>query len=219
MKKRFLKKGIFLSFFFMFVVVGCHRPQAKSEAVCADTTAMVESDDSLEVLPIRVLIRSMLRWSDSADLPLEPVVVKDGFVTGIDWKAVPHQKEMLKQTGFFHDEFVVRYDSLLRVVDAHLTAKTAPKCREGELLPYSIGAGASPWLLLQDTPSYADEDPYNHVEVALTHLKSDVACGYWYWDGLAENDPFGKKQFRCRFQVKLSDGRWEITYLEGFKVE
>ena len=57
---------------------------------------------------IQTLIRQMLKWAISnRTFKLLPTLSKDSFCVGFDPKRLKHNIALLKNTGFFEDEFML----------------------------------------------------------------------------------------------------------------
>ena len=64
---------------------------------------------------------------------------------------------------------------------------------------------------------YQDYLDWEMVEVEIVNLSSDKGELNWYWGNIGEDyDPSWKK-FTYQFRVAKEDGKWKISYLEGFE--
>jgi hypothetical protein len=167
---------------------------------------------------IQILIRHVLSWGESKpsfDLIPELTDSKDSLCIGFNLFKVKTNLDILKATGYFSAEFIDNYNQILLTLDKEMKAKQFKPWSTGELPPFNFANDVDPWTDCQDVP-YDEPDAYGLVEVYVVNLNKEEGELYWKWGKLgADVDPSWKK-FTYKFKVKKEDGRWKVSYLEGF---
>lgn len=163
---------------------------------------------------IQSLIRNMLSWSEtSKSFDLVPVLVdeKDSLCIGFDLRKLEGNILQLKKTGFFCSEFIANYDQIILALDKKMKDKKFTKWSTGELPPFNFANDVDPWCDCQDDPG-----SWNSVDVHVINLDKNNGELYWKWGNLGADVSQDWKDFRYKFKVKKEDGKWKISYLEGF---
>ena len=188
---------------------------AETSTVKIDTTktskSSVISNDKQE---IQELIRKVLKWNDTkGSFDLLPLLTdsKDSIYVGFDLGKLTVNLEKLKATNFFSSGFIENYNQIILTLDKGLRNNKYDKWSTGELPTFSFANDVDPWCLCQDNLSW------DLVEVQIISLNSEKGELYWKW-GKAELDKSSPdwKEFRYKFSVEKENGRWKISYLQGF---
>jgi len=177
-----------------------------------------KSDSSNDEKEIQLLVRNVLSWGESKkSIDLIPVLTdsKDSLCIGFDLEKVKANLEILRSTGYFSAEFIDNYNQILLTLDKEMKNKQFTPWSTGELPPFNFANDVDPWSDCQDVP-YDTPDAYSLVEVHVVNLNKEDGELYWKWGRLKkDNDPSWKK-FTYKFKVKKENGKWKVSYLEGF---
>lgn len=177
---------------------------------------VLKGETEVERLKIERLVREMLKWSEGKNsITVFKGVEKDSVYIGLDMDEHALNLNKLEEGGFFADEFIADYDSIIRLIDRNLrNGKYAP-WYIGEFPPFEFSADANIWCNCQDFP-YDSPHPYDHVEVVLQSLDAEKASGYWKWGGLNNSYSAGWRNFKYGFGVVKEAGAWKISRLQNF---
>jgi len=158
----------------------------------------------------------MLNWAESKNkFDLVPVLTdnKDSLCIGFDLKELDTNLTELKTRNFFSAEFIDNYKQIILTLDKKMKDKAFAPWSTNELPPYSFANDSDPWCDCQDEPS---DNPWNKVEVKISSLDNEKGEAYWTWGKLGADVDRSWKGFTYKFKVQKEDGRWKISYLEGF---
>ncbi|HEY2580465.1 MAG TPA: hypothetical protein VGI43_01585 [Mucilaginibacter sp.] len=211
---KYLKLGISIIAICLF---SCNRTDKHQKSTRADTTKKIKSpvisssqNDNEE---IQNLIRNMLAWSDSKNrVLLVPVITngKDSIYTSFDLNELKANLEKLKATNFFSAEFIENYKQIILTLDQEMKDKKFSPWSTGELPPFNFANDVNPWCDCQDNSSWSA------IKVCVVNLNNESGELYWKWGDLDANASADWKDFRYKFKVKKEDGKWKISYMEGF---
>lgn len=166
---------------------------------------------------IQDLIRKVLNWKDSdTTFRMHPYLAdnKDSLI-GFDTKIISKNIAILKSTGLFANAFIDNYKNLVSTLDKKIRSGEYGECYANELPPYKFANDVDPWTLCQDIP-YDNPNPSDFVEVIVLKLDNNNGELNWKWGRLNSNVSTDWKNFTYRFKVTREDGKWKISYLQGF---
>jgi hypothetical protein len=167
---------------------------------------------------IKNLIRNILGWCESKSaIRLVPVLTdsKDSVCTGFDLIALKTNLENLKTTNFFSTDFIDNYYQIILTLDKKMKNKEFSEWSTGELPPFNFANDVDPWCDCQDVP-YDTPDARSLVEVHVVNLNKEDGELYWKWGKLGTDVSKDWKDFSYKFKVKKEDGKWKVSYLQGF---
>jgi len=176
------------------------------------------SNDGKDKEEIQVLIRHVLTWGESQQsFDLIPTLTdsKDSLCIGFDLEKVKANLEILKATGYFSTQFIDNYNHILLTLDKEIKAKQFTAWSTGELPPFNFANDVDPWSDCQDVP-YDEPNAYGLVEVHVVNLNKKEGELYWTWGKLGADVDSSWKKFTYKFKVEKEDGKWKVSYLEGF---
>lgn len=157
---------------------------------------------------IKDLIRSVLKWQDENNitfLGFEPTSNNsDSIYTGMNLKELEKGIKTLSETGFFGNEFLENYKEIILMLDKKLR-RNEIKWYIDEMAPFG---GLNPWCKCQDVPY---DNPWDKIKFKFIDLSKDSAKLTWTWGDLDWS-----KSFSYLVKVRKVNGKWKITYLEGF---
>jgi hypothetical protein len=165
-------------------------------------------------IEIRTLVRKVLNWSETKNNgDLLPLITddKDSLFIGFDLDQLKNNLIKLKSTGFFSTEFINNYNSIILKLDEKMRKKEIDTWSTGEIPPFAFASNSNPWCNCQDTPG-----SWDIVEVYPIRLNADEGELYWNWGNLGKDFSPDWNEFKYKFKVKKEDGKWKISYLEGF---
>ena len=212
-----------LSLIFALILFGCDsdtrsKSQKKVDSTIKPNTSVktqpdtVKSpDNSKDKEDIQALIRQMLKWADTKDVvDLLPVLSKDSICVGFDFDKEKQTLEKLKSTGFFADEFIDNYDQIIRTLDKKIKNNEFGKWNVYELPTFNFDNDVDPWCSCQDNLSW------DKVEVEIIKLDNNKGELKWNWGKTDPGTDQSWKDFSYKFSVVKVDGKWKISYLQGF---
>jgi hypothetical protein len=160
---------------------------------------------------IQTLIRQMLKWANSKSaIDLLPILSKDSICVGFDFDEQNLNLEKLRKTGFFADEFIDNYKSIIQTLDKKIKNKEFEKWNIYELPTFNFANDVNPWCSCQDNLSW------DHIEVEPIKLSNDKGELKWNWGKLDSSVDSSWKDFSYTFRVVKVDNKWKISYLQGF---
>jgi len=217
---KYLKFGVFIAVICLFSCNGnawCQTSAAKVNTVKETKLSEVSSREN-DRLQIQNLIKEMLDWSESKkSIDLVPVLTdsKDSICTGFDLKKLKTNLGILKGTNFFSTQFIDNYEQIILTLSKKMSNKEFGEWSTGELPPFNFANDVDPWCDCQDVP-YDTPKPWGLVEVKVINLNSEDGELYWKWGKLSAEVSPDWKDFSYKFKVKRENGKWKISYLEGF---
>jgi len=210
-----------------FCLLGC-KENSGSKATETQVKASVKlsapatPDTTKDKQEIQKLIRNLLVWAeDHKGVPdLLPFVInrQDSTVTGFDLGKLKGVDDSLKTTGFFSKEFINNYNQIIQVLDRKMKDKEIAPFSTGEIPPFGFDTDADPWCNCQEVP-YDSPNAYSLVDVHIVELNSESGKLYWTWGSLPKDVSAGWKTITYKFNVKKEDGKWKISYLQGFDIK
>jgi hypothetical protein len=219
-RMRYLRLGTIA---FVLLLPGCsENNKAKMSSSKADTIKTAVHDkvtgSKKDKEEIQGLIRYMLSWGESKDvIQLVPVLTdrKDSMCTGFDLNALNANLKKLKATNFFSTEFIENYNNIILTLDKKMKNKEFSEWPTGELPPFNFANDVDLWCDCQDVP-YDTPDAYSLVDVHVVSLNNNEGELYWKWGKLGNSVSQDWKDFSYKFKVKKENGKWKVSYLEGF---
>jgi hypothetical protein len=178
------------------------------------STAIDNSKDKRE---IQLLIRLVLNWANSKEVPISllPIVADNKGRIHFDLNKHERSLQRIKKTSFFSANFINNYNQIILTLNKGLKHGRYGKYLVGELPAFSFVNGADPWCMCQDVP-YDKPNPWNFIEIEVLNLGDIKGELNWKWGRLAPDvDPDWKK-FRYKFKVVKENSHWKIAYLQGF---
>jgi hypothetical protein len=183
-----------------FVIYGCNSQNFRTDKSEKQAEISQNRDE------IQKLIREVLIWSASKEtIDLLPVIEdsKNNVYSGFDMDKLKDNLNKLKQTGFFAIEFIENYNQIIRTIDKKLRNKEVEAWLVGDLPTFNFVNDINPWCQCQ---GFSQED-FGSVEIIKIDSKSGELK--WKWKaGSSWND--------FKFRVMKEDGKWKISYMEGF---
>lgn len=207
----------------MFIIVSAFLAYGdgdRHKSLSADATAKSArpvkrpKDDKTE---IQDLVRKMLDWAETKkSMELVPALTdsKDSLCIGFDRKKLDANLKELKSTNFFTAGFIENYKQIILTLDKKVKNKEF-KWSTDELPPFNFANDEDPWCNCQDEP-YDKPSPWNLVEVTIVSQDKESGELYWNWGKLKSGTSDDWKDFTYKFKVQKQDGKWKISYLEGF---
>jgi len=209
----------------VFNLFACNSADKKASKTAVNTvktnpsvTNPLKPDSGVDEEKIQLLIRNILTWSKSKKcIKLIPVITdnKDSLCIGFDLEKVKANLDTLRSTGYFSTEFIDNYDQILVTLDKEMKNKQFAPWSTNELPPFNFANDVDPWCDCQDVP-YDTPDGYSLIEVHAVKLNKQEGELYWTWGKLGPDADPSWKKFKYKFKVKKEDGKWKISYLEGF---
>lgn len=176
------------------------------------------SYDKKDQEQIQDLVRHMLNWGESKNsIDLIPLITDntDSLCIGFNLEKVKDNLKILRSTGYFSAQFIDNYNQILLTLDKEMKNNQFGKWSTGELPPFNFANDIDPWSDCQDVP-YDTPNAYNLVEVHVVNLNKEEGELYWKWGKLGVNTDSSWEKFTYKFKVKKEDGKWKVSYLEGF---
>ncbi|MBB3056806.1 hypothetical protein [Mucilaginibacter gotjawali] len=160
---------------------------------------------------IQALTRQMLKWAGTKGaIELLPALSKDSICVGFDFDKEKLNLEKLRKTEFFADEFIDNYDHIIHTLDKKIKNNEFGKWNVYELPTFNFANDASPWCSCQDNLSW------DKVAVEIVKIDDDKGELKWNWGKLDPGTDQSWKDFSYPFRVVKVDGKWKISYLQGF---
>ena len=227
-----------------FIFVGCNqnRQTVAIEEEQIDITTNEESEEiKTDEEEIQSLIRKVLKWAAYQNeidfLPMQAAKIvtisheesiygedtiynEDSIYIGFDMKEHKSNLEKLKKTDFFATEFIENYNRIILTLDKKMRNKEFSDWEFGSVFsPFEFAHNRSPWCLCQeilgcDIPSLWD------VDIEIIHLNNENGKLKYKWGKDINSDPgWAWEDFRYKFRVIKENGKWKISYMEGFDFE
>jgi len=219
-----------LRFVFAALIVcllGCNE-NSKSKVTKTQVNANLKvkapatSDSTKDKQKIQKLIRNLLVWAENhKEVPdLLPFVVnrRDSTVTGFDLSKLNGINDSLKTTGFFSKEFINNYNQIIHILYRKMNDKEIKPFSTGEIPPFGFDTDADPWCDCQDVP-YDTPNAYSLVDVHIIELNSQSGKMYWTWGSLPKDVSPDWRTVAYKFNMIKEDGKWKISYLQGFDIK
>jgi hypothetical protein len=188
----------------------------QSNQSATTTENQVEKSPSTENVndknEIQQLIREVLEWSDTQkSIDLLPAITDiDSVYIGFNLEIHNQNLEELKMTEFFANEFIENYDQIILTLDQKIRGNEFDEWKVGYLPTFSFANDHSPWCNCQDNLDW------EKVEVKANTLTSTQGDLIWYWGNLSSDIHSSWREFEYNFRVVRDNGKWKISYLEGF---
>ena len=182
-----------------------------------NNTEAIRTENKKDKDEIQKLIRQVLCWSDTLhNIDFLPVIPDNRNNKYVGFDMIKHNEnlEIFKQTNFFSSEFIENYNKIILTLDKKFRNGKFEDWFVGEMPPFNFFSDVNPWCLCQDIP-YDDPNPFILVEI----VKSDSGKYEWKWGNLKQNVAEDWKEFRYKFNVCKENGKWKISYLQGFDYE
>lgn len=207
-------------------ILGCkenNQPKAQAQLkATVNANAPITSDTTKDKQEIQKLIRNLLLWAEDhkgvPDLLLFVINRQDSTVTGFDLNKLKGVDDSLKNTGFFSTEFINNYNEIIRVLYRKMKDKEIAPFSTGDIPPFGFDSDADPWCNCQEVP-YDNPNAYGLVDVHIIELNGESGKLYWTWGSLPKDVSAGWKAVTYKFSVKKEEGKWKISYLQGFDIK
>ncbi len=206
-----MKKHTLLLFLFIAVLIACQNEPDDTKVLQANS----ENVETNPVNDIRNLMVEYLIWGDTVrNIDLLPVIADsvDSFYVDIDSIQLGKTISSLKKAGFFSNDFLEQYQSLVFELGKKLRTENF-QWYVGEMPPMRFASGSNPWCNCQDNLEWTE------IVVKPINLEKTSGQLIWKWGGFKENTHPGWGKFEYKFNVKLIDNEWKISYLEGFDLD
>jgi len=216
-----MKNLVFGVIFLSLICLSCNsnRKQSNNKTGISATDSIKSSTyDSQDKEEIQKLIRNVLNWSETdTTFHLLPCLTNsnDSLYVGFDLKQLNKNLRILNSTGFFANTFVDNYKQIILTLDKKIRNKDFNAWYVGELPTFKFANDVDPWSLCQDVP-YDDPNPWDYLEVTIIKLDNKNGELNWKWGKLELNNSPDWKEFSYRFKVTKENGKWMISYMQGF---
>jgi hypothetical protein len=201
---------------------GLKQGESKVDIGTSDSLKNVSStetiDTTLQAIEVQTLVRKMLNWARfEHPVQLHPWLTdeNDSIVIGFDQEIIRKNISILESTGLFSKEFIDNYKNINTTLDKKIRKGEYGEIYSNEIPIYNFASDVNPWTLCQDVP-YDKPNPYDYVEVRIIKLDGNYGEFDWKWGRLGLNVAPDWRSFSYRFKVRFEDGKWKISYLEGF---
>jgi hypothetical protein len=214
---KYLKLTTIIIALFMLGCAGNNKPKPPADSTKAPKLPEASNAKNNDKKEIQSLIRNMLMIGESHWIDLVPLLTdsKDSLHVGFDLKKLKTNLEELKTTNYFSAEFIDNYNKIILTLDKEMKDRKFSPWSTGELPPFNFANDVDPWCDCQDVP-YDKPTPWYLVEVGVINLNNEKGELYWKWGKLGVDVSQDWRDFRYKFKVKKEDGKWKISYLQGF---
>lgn len=196
------------------VFFNCNKANSKIPSPTKEKISIPVNDK----VQIRSLIRQVLTWAESNNsIELLPKITdnKNRINIGLNLRKHKLNLDQLRQTNLFSNMFIENYNKIILSLDHKIKAKEFGKWMVGDLPTFNFANGVDPWCGCQDVP-YDKPKPWGLVEINIISLNDNKGEVSWYWGKLKADTDQSWKHFSYKFSVLKENGRWKVTYLEGF---
>lgn len=203
---------------------GSKHERNSGDAGALDSISLQSADETLtssaQKKEIQDLIRKVLHWKESdTTFCMHPFQAEnDGVLVGFDAALIQKNMVILRSTGLFSKVFVDNYKKLMFALDDKIRRGAYGECFANEMPPYKFATDVDPWTLSQDVP-YDEPNPLDYVEIFVIKLNDKNGELNWKWGRLPSSVSSDWKEFSYKFKVVKEDGKWMISYLQGFDYE
>lgn len=212
----------FAPFIIVLAIAACSNGNKdKASAPVTDTgkkpVASAIATPKNDTVEIRELIKKMLNWAETKkSMELVPALTdsKDSLCIGFDLKKLDTNLTELKNTNFFSAGFIENYKQIILTLDKKAKNKEF-KWSTDELPPFNFANDVDPWCDCQDVP-YDKPSPWGLVLIRVVSLDKEKGELYWTWGEPRAGRTPDWKDFSYKFKVQKEEGRWKISYLQGF---
>lgn len=180
----------------------CHQNNQSIEKYSTKEVADVQKEKE----EIHTLMRQVLRWSESKEsIELLPVLKdsKGNIYIGFDTNKHKANLTKLRGTGFFANEFIENYNHIIQTLDQRMRNREFEEWLVGDLPPFKFVNDINPWCLCQGF------SPEQFADVKIVQIDSKSGDLIWNWEK-------GTGWVDFKFKVLKEDGKWKISYLQGF---
>lgn len=164
-------------------------------------------------LTLTNLIWRVNDWYKNQDIILFEFIEKNGVILGIDWEKTNAIISMMKENGFFTDNFILTYQNKAANFDTEI--KKIKKASEIDL--FNLIGEVDYFCNCQD-------DMMLNYEIHGLKIKNQTANFYWMLEGddetiqnLIKSGDTDLQFLKYNITAKLVDGRWKIDTMEGFE--
>jgi hypothetical protein len=189
----------------LFITIHINGNEKRSQKIHNDSTYQ---NDKVE---ISELIRKLYKWEDKNQITIGQTAITDENeekVIGFDTNKNLEFVDQLRRTNLFSEEFLSNYQRIVETLDKKIKTKEM-EWFAGDIPPY--GNGANPWCNCQDEPY---ENHWDKLEITFTEINKSEATLSWTW---GQSD--WSKDFNYKVRVKKENGKWKISYLQGFDID
>jgi hypothetical protein len=203
-------KTIFL--LFTIVLICCNnnnaRPSNTANSFEKDSISINYGDKN----EIQNILRKVLAWGNSAkSIDLLPAISDnhDSIYIGFDFEKHKQNLKILEATDLFSLSFIKNYDIIIRTINRKIKNNEYSTWFVGEFPPFDFTTDVNPWCQCQDIPNDI-KDIWNQVVVTIIKLDSTSGELTWTWGNKVYPD------IKSKFKVVKEQGKWKISYLQGF---
>lgn len=165
---------------------------------------------------ILALIRKVLTWADSSNsISILPAISDstDSIYVGFDLEKHKHNLELLRETDFFAPEFIENYNQIILTLDRGIKKRRYQPWLVGELPTFFFANDVSPWCNCQD-----NED-WSRVKIRVIRMAENEGELEWTWGSSDDESYSSWNDFAYRFKVAKVNGKWRISYMQGFDLK
>ena len=211
-----MKNTILFILIIGLVFVSCNQNNKTNVIKEEQTENLQVKELSKDEEEIQNLIRNVLKWADTENsIDILPALTdeEDSLYIGFDMKRHEENLNKLRKTDFFAKEFIENYNQIIRTLDKKMRSKEYDEWLVGDLPTFGFSNDEDVWCSCQDYP-YDEGDPNAwNVEVKVVRLNSENGELEYTWDKSTWAD------FKYKFKVVKENGKWKISYMEGFDFE
>jgi len=189
----------------LFITIHINGNEKRSQKIHNDSTYQIDK------VEISELIRKLYKWEDKNQITIGQTAITDENeekVIGFDTNKNLEFVDQLRRTNLFSEEFLSNYQRIVETLDKKIKTKEM-EWFAGDIPPY--GNGANPWCNCQDEPY---ENHWDKLEITFTEINKSEATLSWTW---GQSD--WSKDFNYKVRVKKENGKWKISYLQGFDID
>ena len=207
-----------LTIILVLVLLSCNRNNSTKKTIIEQTENLQYIDTLKDKEEIQNRIRQTLNWAESQNsINFLPVLTDSTNSINIGFNLNQHKSNLdkLSATKFFTNGFIENYNQIILTLDKNLKNNEYGKWLVGDLPPFTFASDIDPWTLCQDVP-YDKPNPFENIEVKITNINDNKAEGFWKWGKLEIYSDSSWEDFLYSFSVKKENGKWQISYLQGF---
>ena len=180
---------------------GSKNTQAKADTI---------SDTNNDKAQIEKLVKQVLKWHDingiytGFETNYNP---KDSMAIGMNLDTLKNELNELRKSDLFDKEFIDNYNKIVLKIDEKIKKSKDYAWQNGDMPSF---AGADPWCDCQNIPY---ENPWDKIVFKFLSIDKENADLTWTW-----GNSIWSKDFNYRVKAKKTNGKWRISYLQGFDI-
>lgn len=179
--------------------------------------AKLDSSETSDITKIEALIREVYVWHESGN-PSDVGAIPNEDTTqyiALNLAELDLASEELAESDFFTADFISNFENVHTAIDQKLKNKEIEWF--SNMLP-PFGSGANEWCNCQDVP-FDYPNPWRYIDIEKIKLTENSGEFQWKWGRIDPDMGSGWNSFRYRFKVEKVNGKWQISYLEGFEFD